>query len=112
MLKVRTTKEFDDSTVAKILELVENASSKKAPVENFITKFARYYTPLVVMAAVLLAVAPPLVLGEAWGIWIERACIFLVISCPAPLLSLFLWDFSAVLARPQRPVSSLKAVTI
>ena len=86
MLKVRTTKEFDDSTVAKILELVENASSKKAPVENFITKFARYYTPLVVMAAVLLAVAPPLVLGEAWGIWIERACIFLVISCPCALV--------------------------
>ena len=86
MLKVRTTKEFDDSTVAKILELVENASSEKAPVENFITKFARYYTPLVVMAAVLLAVAPPLVLGEAWGIWIERACIFLVISCPCALV--------------------------
>lgn len=86
VLKVRTTKEFDDSTVAKILELVENASSKKAPVENFITKFARYYTPLVVAAAALLAVIPPLVLGESWGSWIERACIFLVISCPCALV--------------------------
>ena len=63
VLKVRTTKEFDDSTVAKILELVENASSKKAHVENFITKFARYYTPLVVGAAVLLAIIPPIALG-------------------------------------------------
>ncbi len=86
VLKVRTTKEFDDSTVAKILELVENASSKKAHVENFITKFARYYTPLVVGAAVLLAIIPPIALGEAWRIWIERACIFLVISCPCALV--------------------------
>lgn len=86
LLKVRTTKEFDDSTVAKILELVENASSKKAHVENFITKFARYYTPIVVIGAVLLAILPPLITGEAWGIWIERACIFLVISCPCALV--------------------------
>ncbi|NCD02035.1 MAG: cadmium-translocating P-type ATPase [Clostridia bacterium] len=86
LLKVRTTKEFDDSTVAKILELVENASSKKANVENFITKFARYYTPIVVIGAVLLAILPPLITGEAWGIWIERACIFLVISCPCALV--------------------------
>lgn len=69
LLRVRVTKEFDDSTVAKILELVENASSKKAKVENFITKFARYYTPIVVIAAVILAVIPPLVLGGGWADW-------------------------------------------
>lgn len=85
-LKVRTTKEFDDSTVSKILELVENASSKKAQVENFITKFARYYTPIVTIAAVILAVLPPLILGGGWIEWIHRACIFLVISCPCALV--------------------------
>lgn len=85
-LKVRTIKEFDDSTVAKILELVENASSKKAKVENFITRFAKYYTPIVTIAAVLLAILPPLILGGGWGEWIHRACIFLVISCPCALV--------------------------
>lgn len=85
-LKVKTTKEFDDSTVAKILELVENASSKKAKVENFITKFAKYYTPVVTSGAVILAILPPLILGGGWGDWIQRACIFLVISCPCALV--------------------------
>lgn len=85
-LKVRTTKEFDDSTVAKILELVENASSKKARVENFITRFAKYYTPVVTIGAVILAVLPPLILGGGWAEWIQRACIFLVISCPCALV--------------------------
>ena len=85
-LKVQTTKEFDDSTVARILELVENASSKKAKVENFITKFARYYTPVVTIAAVILAILPPLILGGGWSEWIKRACIFLVISCPCALV--------------------------
>lgn len=84
-LRVRTTKEFDDSTVSKILELVENASSKKADVENFITRFARYYTPFVTMAAVILAFLPPLFAG-GWADWIQRACIFLVISCPCALV--------------------------
>ncbi|MGL6198460.1 MAG: heavy metal translocating P-type ATPase [Lachnospiraceae bacterium] len=86
LLSVQVTKEFDDSTVAKILELVENASSKKARVENFITRFARYYTPVVVIGAVLLAAIPPLLLGGQWGEWISRACIFLVISCPCALV--------------------------
>lgn len=86
LLKVEVTKEFEDSTVARILGLVENASSKKAKVENFITRFARYYTPIVVIAAVLLAVIPPLVLGQGFGSWIQRACIFLVISCPCALV--------------------------
>ncbi len=85
-LKVRTEKEFDDSTVARILELVENASSKKAKMENFITKFAKYYTPVVTIGAVILAVLPPLILGGGWGEWIQRACIFLVISCPCALV--------------------------
>lgn len=86
LLKVRITKEFDDSTVAKILELVENASSKKAHVENFITKFAKYYTPIVVCAAVVLAFLPPIILGGGFAEWIQRACIFLVISCPCALV--------------------------
>ena len=85
-LKVQTTKEFDDSTVAKILELVENASSKKARVENFITRFAKYYTPVVTIGAVILAILPPLILGGGWSDWIQRACIFLVISCPCALV--------------------------
>lgn len=85
-LKVRVTKEFDDSTVAKILELVENASSKKAKVENFITRFAKYYTPVVTIAAAVLAVVPPLILGGGWAGWVQRACIFLVISCPCALV--------------------------
>ena len=85
-LKVKTTKEFDDSTVAKILELVENASGKKAKVENFITRFAKYYTPVVTIGAVILAILPPLILGGGWAEWIQRACIFLVISCPCALV--------------------------
>ena len=85
-LKGKTTKEFDDSTVAKILELVENASSKKAKVENFITRFAKYYTPVVTIGAVILAILPPLILGGGWAEWIQRACIFLVISCPCALV--------------------------
>lgn len=86
LLKVKVTKEYEDSTVAKILELVENAGERKAQVENFITKFARYYTPVVVTAAVLLAFVPPLILGGSFGEWIRRACIFLVISCPCALV--------------------------
>lgn len=86
ILRVRVTKEFEDSTVAKILELVENASSKKAKVENFITRFAKYYTPFVTIAALVLAIVPPIVLQDNWMIWLERACIFLVISCPCALV--------------------------
>lgn len=86
LLYVRTTKEFEDSTVAKILELVENASSKKAKAENFITKFARYYTPVVVIGAVLLAIIPPIIFNANWFECIQRACIFLVISCPCALV--------------------------
>ena len=90
VIKVRTTSEFGQSTVSKILELVENASDKKAKVENFITKFARYYTPAVVIAALLLAVIPPIFLGigswEIWKMWLTRACVFLVVSCPCALV--------------------------
>lgn len=86
ILRVRVTKEFEDSTVTKILELVENASSKKAKVENFITRFAKYYTPVVVIAAAVLAVFPPILIGGEWSEWIQRACIFLVISCPCALV--------------------------
>lgn len=86
LLKVQVTKEFDDSTVSKILELVENASSKKAKVENFITRFAKYYTPVVVCAAVLLAILPTLLFGQPFTEWLKRACIFLVISCPCALV--------------------------
>ena len=90
LLRVQVTKRFGESTVSKILDLVENASSKKAPAENFITKFARYYTPCVVIGAVLLAVLPPLLTGwndwSVWSEWIHRALIFLVISCPCALV--------------------------
>lgn len=101
LLIVKVTKEFGESTVSKILDLVENASSKKAKAENFITKFARYYTPAVVIAAVALAIIPPLVMlasaamgaappvvqpGALWANWVQRALIFLVISCPCALV--------------------------
>ncbi|MDO4614251.1 MAG: heavy metal translocating P-type ATPase [Lachnospiraceae bacterium] len=85
MLKVRAEKEFEDSTVSKILELVETASEKKSRTENFITRFARVYTPIVVLAAVILAVLPSLITGE-WMTWVYRACTFLVISCPCALV--------------------------
>lgn len=87
LLEIRTTKEFDESTASKILELVENASSKKAKAENFITKFAKYYTPVVVIGAVLLAFVPPLAGSDIpLGMWIKRACTLLVISCPCALV--------------------------
>ena len=85
VLRIRTTKLYGESTVAKILDLVENSSLKKPPVENFITKFARYYTPAVCIAALVLAVVPPLFLG-GWLDWIMRALTFLVISCPCALV--------------------------
>ncbi|MCM1524285.1 MAG: cadmium-translocating P-type ATPase [Ruminococcus sp.] len=85
-IRVRVTKEFGQSTVSKILELVENSQEKKSKSENFITKFARVYTPAVVIAAVLLAVVPPIVLGQPFGGWIYRAMTFLVISCPCALV--------------------------
>ncbi len=85
VLRIRTTKIYGESTVAKILDLVENSSLKKAPVENFITKFARYYTPAVCIGALVLAVVPPLLLGN-WLDWLMRALTFLVISCPCALV--------------------------
>ena len=86
LLRVRVTKPFGESTVSKILEMVENASSKKARAENFITKFARYYTPAVVIAAVVLAFLPPLLGFGSLGMWVQRALIFLVVSCPCALV--------------------------
>jgi len=86
MLKIRVTKEYDDSTVAKILELVENASARKAVLENFVTRFARVYTPIVTIGAAFLAVAMPLVFGLSWSDGIERACNFLIVSCPCALV--------------------------
>lgn len=88
-LKIRTTKCYEDSTVAKILELVENATDKKTHVENFVTRFARVYTPVVTIGALIIALIPPLFLGggaEVWISWIRRACIFLVVSCPCALV--------------------------
>lgn len=86
LLEIEVTKEYGQSTVAKILELVENAGSRKAEAENFITKFARYYTPIVVFSALALAILPPLLLGGGWKDWIYRALSFLVISCPCALV--------------------------
>ena len=86
LITVRATKPFGESTVSRILELVENAAEKKAKTENFITRFARYYTPAVVGIAVLLAVVPPLLLGGGWSDWVQRGLIFLVVSCPCALV--------------------------
>ena len=97
LLRIETTKPYGESTVAKILELVENSSLKKAKVENFITKFARYYTPAVCFAALALAVLPPLVLGGGWVTWLMRALTFLVISCPcAVVISIPLTFFGGI----------------
>ena len=103
LLKIKTTKEFGDSTVSKILDLVENASSRKSKSEAFITKFARIYTPAVVYSAIALAILPPLVrmfgLGTApeWGSWVYRALTFLVISCPCALVISIPLSFFAVI---------------
>lgn len=86
ILQIKTTKEFGDSTVSKILDLVENASDKKAKTENFITRFAKYYTPAVVIAALALAILPPIITGQPFMTWIYRALTFLVISCPCALV--------------------------
>ncbi len=86
ILKIKVTKNFNNSTVSKILDLVENASSRKSNSENFISKFAKYYTPTVVIIAVLLAIFPPLILNQSFSIWIYRALSFLVVSCPCALV--------------------------
>lgn len=86
LLTIKTTKPFGESTVSRILELVENASEKKAKTENFITRFARYYTPVVVIVAALLAIIPPLLFGQNWADWVQRGLIFLVVSCPCALV--------------------------
>lgn len=86
LLRIKVEKEFKESTVSKILELVEHASSKKAKTENFITKFAKYYTPAVVLGAIFLALFPPIILHSGFQIWIQRALTFLVISCPCALV--------------------------
>lgn len=103
VLKIRTTKEFGESTVSKILELVENASSRKSKSENFISKFAKYYTPAVCYGAVALAILPPVVrmlfmgVSPEWGVWVLRALTFLVISCPCALvISIPLSFFSGI----------------
>ncbi|CAB1247336.1 Cd(II), Zn(II) and Co(II) exporter (ATPase) [Ruminococcaceae bacterium BL-4] len=86
LLRVQVTKVFSESTVTKILDLVENSSSKKAPAENFITKFSHYYTPVVVFSALALFLLPPLITGGQWLVWLERALTFLVVSCPCALV--------------------------
>jgi len=99
VIKIEVTKTFGESTVSKIIDLVENASSKKAKTENFITTFARYYTPVVVALAVLLAVLPPLFFGGVWQVWIKRALVFLVISCPCALVLSIPMGFFAGIGR-------------
>ena len=86
LLRIKVAKEFKESTVSKILELVEHASSKKAKTENFITKFAKYYTPAVVLGAIFLTLLPPIMLHTGFQIWFQRALTFLVISCPCALV--------------------------
>ncbi len=86
VLTIRATKPFEESTVSRILELVEEASEKKARTENFITRFARYYTPVVTFGALAIAVLPPLITGQPWATWVERGLTFLVVSCPCALV--------------------------
>lgn len=86
IIKIRVTKKYSDSTVSKILELVEHSAARKTKTENFITKFAKYYTPIVVAGALLLAILPTIIFGEPFNTWLSRALIFLVISCPCALV--------------------------
>ena len=106
VIKIKVTSMFEESSVSKILEMVENASSRKAPVENFITKFAKYYTPVVVFSAVALAIIPPLVIADAtFSTWIYRALLFLVVSCPCALvISIPMSFFSGIGAASARGV--------
>lgn len=108
-MRVRVTKEFEDSTVAKILELWKMPAAKRQRLRILLSKFARYYTPIVVVAAVILAVIPPLVLGGGWADWIERACSFLVISCPCALVISVPLGFSEGSAPHRGSVSLLRA---
>jgi len=101
-ITMRAQSLYENSTVAKILELVENSAQKKARAENFITRFARYYTPCVVIGAVLLALIPPLLFGQPWSAWINRALIFLVVSCPCALVVSVPLSFFAGIGRASR----------
>lgn len=104
-LRVKTSKAYEDSTVARILQLVESASEKKTRMENFITRFARWYTPVVTITAFLLAILPPLILGMPAAPWIKRACIFLIVSCPCALvISVPLGFFGGIGAASKRGV--------
>lgn len=104
-LRVKTSKAYEDSTVARILQLVESASEKKTRMENFITRFARWYTPIVTVTALLLALIPPLFFGAPAAPWIKRACIFLIVSCPCALvISVPLGFFGGIGAASKRGV--------
>ena len=105
LLTLKVTKSFGESTVSKITDLVENASARKAPTENFITTFARYYTPVVVGMAAVLAIIPPLVLGGDWSEWLRRGFVFLIVSCPCALvISIPLTFFGGIGAASKRGV--------
>ena len=105
LLTLKVTKSFGESTVSKITDLVENASARKAPTENFITTFARYYTPVVVGMAAVLAIIPPLVLGGGWSEWLRRGFVFLIVSCPCALvISIPLTFFGGIGAASKRDV--------
>ena len=116
VLRIRTTKTFGESTVSKIIRLVENADSRKSRSESFITRFARIYTPIVVSAALLLAFVPPLLSGNgfsgfssSFATWLHRALIFLVVSCPCALVTASPSPSSAVWAAPPAEASSSRA---
>ena len=105
VLTIKVTKSFGESTVTKIIDLVENASSRKAPTENFITTFARYYTPIVVGMAAILAIIPPVFLGGGWAEWLRRGFVFLIVSCPCALvISIPLTFFGGIGAASKRGV--------
>ena len=105
VLTIKVGKSFGDSTVSKIIDLVENASARKAPTENFITAFARYYTPIVVGMAAILAILPPLILGGGWAEWLRRGFVFLIVSCPCALvISIPLTFFGGIGAASKRGI--------
>ncbi|SHO40262.1 cadmium transporter 348824:351211 forward MW:86793 [Clostridioides difficile] len=113
LLSIEVTKSFGESTVSKILDLVENSSIKKSKTENFISKFSRYYTPIVVIAALLIAFIPPLVIpGEVFSDWLYRGLIFLVVSCPCALVLSIPLSFFSGIGFASKMVSLLKEVTI